>query len=232
MGLARPLSSARSLKSLSGLEYWFLKDQGKNLNGSRIASYADVSGKGRIATQSTPGLQPHDDPKGIYFAPDTEMVIPYAPGLNPSQFTLFLFFEPVAIPSYGGLISTISSTGRMGWNLEYGSTQNIASYQGNGTATYEGGTVIPAIGERYLLTLRHANPGTYLQVNDQAEHVNPSRLISYEGNTNIYLNRFYTNLASLRGDFYWMESALYSRFLSNQEVAFVKGDILKRNPVV
>jgi len=106
------------------------------------------------------------------------------------------------------------------------------SLQGNGTAAYYSSEIIPQIGQRYLLTMRHANPGTYLQVDDNPEVYFATATISYEGNTDIYLNRFYSNLASLRGNQYWTESVMYSRVLSNQEVAFVKQDILQRNPLI
>ena len=56
--LFRSLATGFNPKSITGLAAWFDAAKGVTLNGSTVSAWADQSGNGRNATQSTAGNQP------------------------------------------------------------------------------------------------------------------------------------------------------------------------------
>lgn len=211
-----------SLTDVSGLQAWLQYNTGFTLNGGLVSAWADQSGQGNNATQSTETNQPLASSGGIDLD-GTDNYITLDTALNLTAFTIF-----AVIDLDDTTLETLFGNGTDGTDFFRlsGTTWTLrtegSSFQT--TLTTGAGT------DKYLLTL-YADVGAsstryYLEDDGTAESNNT---IDNKTFTVKDIGRNSANAHFFNGKIY--ELAIYNAELSTSDREAVESDIISRNGI-
>ena len=198
---------AFSPSDIANLELWLDASDASTINfgvDPNISTWEDKSGKGNDANQVTASAQPDlvtaelnsldtvDYAHGV-----NSMLVDYASGLNPTEFTLFILANVDLSASSSGTFSLMSSTFNGGFNINMGTSNNVARLaQADTTNT----TLNPGynfiVNNWYLITLRSTGASDTELKYQGIEVASNTFDVTYATDRGLYVGAYYVNTLS------------------------------------